>query len=70
MIPDVRSLPIDEARREIFEYDNNINIVITETVNRRNIKYFDYKISETIVVAQRIYEKEVHLIVAYTALQL
>ncbi|MEA3423826.1 MAG: hypothetical protein U9Q80_08555 [Bacillota bacterium] len=70
MIPDVRSLPIDEARRKIYEYDKSISIIIAETLNRRDIEHFDYKISETMVIAQRMVGKEVNLIVAYTTLQL
>lgn len=70
MLPDVRALRIDEARRKIYEYDKNINIVISETVDRRDENHFNYNISETIVIAQRILENEVHLLVAYTNLQL
>ncbi len=70
MIPDVRALKIDEARRKIYEYDKNLNIVISETVDRRDKEHFNYNISETIVIAQKNIEKEVHLLVAYTNLQL
>ncbi|MBN2260942.1 MAG: hypothetical protein JW702_10375 [Clostridiales bacterium] len=70
MIPDVRSLTIDQARQKIYAFDKNLNIVIKETINRKDLRYFNYSIKDTIVIAQRVIDDEVELIVAYTTLQL
>ena len=70
MIPDVVSLNIDDARKMIYIYDKNLEIVIKETANKRNIKFLDYRISDTIVIKQQLIGITVELTVAYTALQL
>lgn len=70
MIPDVVSLNIDDARKKIYIYDKDIEIIIKETANRRNVKFLDYKISDTIVIKQQLIGIIVELTVAYTALQL
>ncbi len=70
MIPDVLSMNIDEARHKIYESNPEIQIHIMETANRKSTKYLMYKISDSIVIKQKLNGSIVELTVAYTALQL